>query len=310
MPTNPGNPVQVIADIMAKYPQDRRPLEQWSDGKLCSFGNCYLVADGIGTFSRFKSWLATLRKELKKSELYNCADFINNSRGVSYSRYGYHYLPGATNITIPQDCARIVKPYVVLRSIWVRDRPHARRHNMRHRARRRNLSLSYIAFSLGGPVVVLGVASHLRNKLKLRKIKSLILVQPAFRLHRQTIKYAGELELTPIPTPINNFIFNRNIITSELNEAIEELARHHIPMTMIYWEGDRFISYKEEDRNPGDKDFMKTLREAGVKIIKIDEDNRKPDLDKDALEEHREIASDNLVVNYLAELLCLPRAGC
>ncbi len=196
------------------------PTKNWLQGALPSKGRCCLVADGLGTRSSPSNTFIPLLDNLTPS--IQRANPTLDPRGFSYN-FPWHYSPSHTNVSLLYSAETLVSAY----------KPSE------------ELSITYLTFSLAGPLFSLGLSSCLQteqpNSASLPT--SLILLQPAFHIGENGIaayKAAG-LEITPIEELLDPKL---RLLDRVIGSLITIIA-HGTPVRMLYWPGDTFVDYPQ-----------------------------------------------------------------
>lgn len=219
-------------EFLGRRISDHEEAGDWPDGVGPASGSCVLI-DGLGSSSRKAPWIQKARGLLRRP-----------LSGFSYSGLGSHYNGLQTDILVQEDSAEIFEPYA---AIGIN-------------------SLTYLSFSLGGPVslagMFLGAPSSASNSL-------LILVQPAFVIHKEALNFykretSGRQRQLPVPKVVARSRLQkpteRDADADDLCQAATQLIARGAVIVVLYWDGyrggDGFLAYPAA--------LMRNLINAGV----------------------------------------------
>jgi len=145
----------------ATSPRATGHMSKWTAG--APPGPAFIIADGLGSQStrrgKLEPWLTILKPTIQNAKP------GAEVRGFSYFYPGHRYYGEHTNRSILTFSYELFDPY----------------------GPPPDCPISYVAFSLAGPVLSLGLHGWLvkRQQVSAATVKDFILVQPAFRLTRQ-----------------------------------------------------------------------------------------------------------------------------
>lgn len=231
---------------------DPRTGALWGKGAIPD--QLLVVADGLATSSalqpNYQPWLHHLHPTVRPVLPFASV------RGLSYSAAGYHYLARDTNIALLEESDQLFAPYAP-----------------------QTLPVTYLAFSLGCPLLTLGLADWLRNGQQDLKVlvRQVILLQPALTLH-DTFRDAVR-RLTSAPQPLVDLSEAPDTVATNFFAALHTIRQSipTAPVTMIYWPGDKFLTYDEA--------LLKQFRASDIALVEVN-DVRFPAQMTNAFEQH------------------------
>lgn len=248
----------------------------WPDSLCASAGDIVLVADGMGSCS-----YPTLGRRPYLSEI---TTLIQSARpgttgcGFSYVGPGLHYDPRNTDVTLLGDSARLFAPYQPTSG-----------------TRRR---LSYVGFSLGGTLSLLGFAASLATNNAtpippgMDTVSGLVLVQPALALTPTYLAAARSASAQVLPAPIVELMLLGPAVHQQVTRAVATILAAGVPIHCLYWDADRFLSYPPA--------LLSGLQAMGVLMHPL---QISTDLTTDPFVEHCRVAAHPVTLNALSQAL-------
>ena len=210
------------------------------DWELCENGTCYLVADGLETYSHtvkgvFEDLLNYFRENLKYP------GFKEQSRGFSYAGSGQDYRAKHTEkVSLePEKLYELTKDYITDKDVRV----------------------TYITFSLAGLIFTHGIDIALKKGIGRASVEKLILIQPGFGLDLKLLS-PDERKKVEESKVVQDFLHSKSEqLKTEILDAIRAIRAAGKPIIMLYWPEDTFIWYEPK--------FLDELKAAGVKVRKL-----------------------------------------
>lgn len=235
-----------LMGIMESYERKHPvPKSPWPDGSPPTSHHAFIVADGFlsrsteqGNPLPFIPLLSTLRPIIAE------AAAPNMIRGISYCEPGVHYGRRNTVVSPLHSSAKYVFPYTPQTSCqW-----------------------HYIGFSLGGFLLLTGLAEWLRQmaqtqsqELMVSLPTEVILLQPAFALAPNVAQRVRQGNAY-VPQTLVRFAESRQRVLERVMESVQTLRHADVPVTIIYWPGDAFMEYPEP--------LLQQLSATGVAILR------------------------------------------
>lgn len=246
----PASPVSRSIRLLFRLGRRRSGFEgkDWSASIVPDEGSPIFFVDGfassssriVTSFSEYIPWLEDLDHS-----------YITHSdrlHGFSYSRPGKHYGPRNTNIQLKGRARVLFRRYA----------PSAGRES------------TYVAFSFGGPLTLIGLLEAMELRPDVHEARTVtkltcplvVLVQPALCLSNLYLASAAATPSLRRPTPVREFLVDGETLWQRFLECLARLHAREVRVVLLYWSSDVVLSFSE--------DQLSQIREQGAVTEELD----------------------------------------